>query len=155
MSFGSGPGGCQSSANPLRNCSPNAGVLFGKPQLWGQTAAGRCILHGENLVLMSRIPQRDPARGSSCLSAWRQSRAYPSSGCCVWGHPLPSDTHWGTPASCISCYLVLPGSSSFLLLLHSPASNNWKDLVLTALRVWKPQKKNVAFVLYIVPFFPL
>lgn len=107
------------------------------------------------LVLMSRIPQRDAARGSSCLSAWRQSRAYPSSGCCVWGHPLPSDTHWGTPASCISCYLVLPGSSSFLLLLHSTASNNWKDLVLTALRVWKPQKKNVAFVLYIVPFLPL
>lgn len=131
MSFGSGPGGCQSSANHTEKLQSKCWCA-----VWQATAVRLADVSFMEriLVLRSRISQWDPAQESSCFSAWRQSWAYPTSGCCVCEGFLFFQTYTEvcTPVSCISWYC--PGSSSFfLLLLHSTASNNWQDSALTPL----------------------
>lgn len=68
------------------------------------------------LMSASRISQRDPARWTSCFSAWRQSRSQPTSHCYVWGHPLPPET--------IHC---ASGHNGKLNLL--PFGTTWEDVL--------------------------
>lgn len=80
MSFGSGPGGCQSSASPTEKLQSKCWCA-----VWQATAVRLADVSFMEriLVLMSRISQWDPAQGSSCFSAWRRGWAYPTSGCSV------------------------------------------------------------------------
>lgn len=143
-SFGSGPGGCQSSASPTEK-------LYSKRcrAVWQATA-----------VRLSRGWQMfAPWRKSWC---WRagflsgtQHRGLlvsllegkaglhlPAIAMCedVLFLQKPYAGQWGTSASCISYHFVRPGNISYLLF-HGTVSNEWQDLALTALPVRKPEQK--------------
>lgn len=105
-------------------------------------ASHNCKVKQGILVSKSGISQQDPALLVS-LHGGKAGPNLPAVATCediLFLQKLCA-VHGGTSASCISYHLVLPGNSSYLFLFHSTASNKWQDLALSALQVWKPQKK--------------